>query len=112
MATSPETRPAAPGPEHPAGHAKVAVVYTRPETVFEDLLERELSAPLESLALARLALLYAATGREQEARDAIGRAVELFPRTSISYEKTGNPFKDPSITEQRSEIWRRLGMPE
>jgi len=24
----------------------------------------------------------------------------------------GNPFKDPSITEQRNEIWRRLGMPE
>ena len=82
------------------------------ESVFEDLLERELPAPLGSLVLARLALVLAATGRGQEARDAVQQAVELFPQASISYEKLGSPFKDTSITEQRSEIWRRLGMPE
>ena len=82
------------------------------EAVFEALLERKLPAPLESLVLARLALVLAATGREQEAREAVRQAVKLFPQASISYEKAGNPFKDPSITEQRSETWRRLGMPE
>ena len=53
MATSPETRPAAPGPEYPAGHAKVAVVYTRPETVFEDYrMAMELAGCESSLAKA------------------------------------------------------------
>ena len=36
MATFPETRPAALDQEPRAGHSKVAVVYTRPETVFDD----------------------------------------------------------------------------
>ena len=57
--------------------------------MFEDLLERELPAPLGSLVHARLALVLAATGREQEARDAVQQAVKLFPQASISFEKAG-----------------------
>ena len=82
------------------------------EATFKGLLERDLPAPLGSLVLARLALVLAATGREQAARDSVQQAVELFPQASISHQKAGNPIKDPSITEQRSDVWRRLGMPE
>ena len=44
------------------------------EAVFEGMLERELPAPLESLVLARLALVLAETGREEEAAELETRA--------------------------------------
>ena len=68
--------------------------------------------PSEALARAHLAVVYDAMGREQEARDQVARAVEVDPRTSLSFFKLIRPYKDPSTFDEWSETWRRLGMPE
>ena len=76
-------------------------------------LARPPSSPFyEALARSRLALVYDAMGREQEARDQIARAVEVNPQASISWLKARSPHKDPSALNEWSDTWRRLGMPE
>ncbi len=66
----------------------------------------------EAFARSRLAVVYEAMGREQEARDQVARAVEVFPRASISWFRSTRPYRDPTTLDEWAETWRRLGMPE
>ena len=81
-------------------------------TTLEGLVRGETTRSVESMARIRLALIYAANGQEEEARQEIARSVELFPQRTISLEKAIRPFTDPAIMERRAEVWRRLGLPE
>lgn len=60
----------------------------------------------------RLALVYAATGREDDARESIASAVEAFPPGSIKLIRDTDPYKDPAIVDGWAETLRRLGLPE
>ena len=62
----------------------------------ETHLARPLSSPSwEARARARLAVVYDAMGREQEARDQVARAVEVRPQASISWLKSAIPTRTP-----------------
>ena len=79
----------------------------------ETHLARPPSSPFwEAQARSRLAVVYDAMGREQEARDQVARMVQVFPRASISWLKSVIPYKDPNTMDGWAETWRRLGMPE
>lgn len=60
----------------------------------------------------RLAHVYAATGRDDEARESIARALEAFPPGSIKLVRDAYPFKDQSVVDGWVETLRRLGLPE
>ncbi len=76
-------------------------------------LARPPTSPMfEANVRSHLALVYDAMGREQEARDQVARAVEVYPRTSISHWTLRIPQKEPSTMDGWAETWRRLGMPE
>ncbi len=60
----------------------------------------------------RLALVYAATGREDEARESIASAIEAFPPGSIKLIRDFDPYEDQSIVDGWVETLRRLGLPE
>ena len=60
----------------------------------------------------RLALVYAATGREDEARESIANAMEVFPQGSIKMIRDTDPYKDQSIVDGWVETLTRLGFPE
>ncbi len=80
-------------------------------------LETDLARPpaptiWEAQTRSRLALVYDAMGREQEASDQVARAVEVHPQASISWFRSNRPYKAPGTLDGWAETWRRLGMPE
>ena len=61
-----------------------------------------------------LALVYAETGREEDARKEISRVIKLDKNMTISnwrFTPKGR-FKDPAVMDSWSATWRRLGQPE
>ncbi len=79
----------------------------------ETHLARPPSSPaFEAQTRVRLAVVYDTMGREQEARDQVARAVEVHPRTSITWFRSFRRYKDPSTLDHWAETWSRLGMPE
>ena len=82
------------------------------QEAYHQLFQREPSRSIEMLSRARLALILADLGREDEARAEITKAVELFPRLSTSYMIQSRGYKDNAVNERFKAVWRRLGMPE
>ena len=64
------------------------------------------------LARVRSALILAHNGDEDAARAQVATAVELYPRTSLSFLHRSRPYKDPSLYRRWDPVWQRLGMPE
>ena len=60
----------------------------------------------------RLALVYAATGREEEARESVAQAMEAFPQASVTLLRSMDPYKDQSIVDGWVDTLVRLGFPE
>lgn len=68
--------------------------------------------PDNVLLLARLAMIYAAWGRGEEASKAAQDVFRIDPKFSAQrYVKT-MPYKDPSLAKQALELMRKAGLPE
>ncbi len=107
------------GPTYPnwmlseLAHAyQLAGDYEQAQEAYHQLFQREPSRFIEALSRARLALILADLGQEDEARAEIAKAVEIFPRLSTSYLKQSRRYKDIAVNERFNAVWRRLGMPE
>ena len=72
--------------------------------------EEPITRGAEALDRLALALVYAETGREGDARGEISRVIELDK--NISNRRFAHRFKDPAVMDSWSASWRRLGLPE
>ena len=81
-------------------------------TLFMKFLDRNPVGRTAGMAHANLAVIHNELGQEAEARAEVAKAVDAFPGMSISYIQQSRSFKDSTIHESWSPIWRRLGMPE
>lgn len=70
------------------------------------------SAGMEAGARIMMALALDTAGREQDARDQIILAMEVYSGWTIQSLIPTLPFEDPTIMDTLVETWRRLGLPE
>ena len=61
---------------------------------------------------ARLAMLYAAMDRKEEARASAQDVLRLDPKFSAQRFAKSMPYKDPAVTVQSLELLRKAGLPE
>ena len=58
-----------------------------------------------------LSVAYAHTGRMTEAREAVGKILELTPHATVAKLVAG-PFRDYQLSALFVEGWRKAGLPE
>ena len=75
-------------------------------------LERENNPQFAWDGRMKLALIYAQTNREEEARQTISKARAAYPSGTISDARGYNSFQDAAIFDGWARTWRRLGVPE
>jgi tetratricopeptide (TPR) repeat protein len=68
--------------------------------------------PDNTLLHARLAMLYAALDRKEEARSSVQDVLRIDPKFSAQRYAKSMPYKDPALTAQALELMRRAGLPE
>jgi len=68
--------------------------------------------PDNTLLHARLAMLYAALDRKEEARCSVQDVLRIDPKFSAQRYAKSMPYKDPALTAQALELMRRAGLPE
>jgi tetratricopeptide (TPR) repeat protein len=86
--------------------------YARALATFHVILDQKPAPGREAVALPRLALVYSAMGREEDARNAIARTIVLDPRMSIAQQLGRLPIQDAIKRASIIATWRRLGLPE
>ena len=64
----------------------------------------------EEWALIHLAGLYAAVGREDEARDLMAEAIKINPSLSLEFFKQTQPFKNPAHMQRELETLKTAGL--
>jgi adenylate cyclase len=68
--------------------------------------------PNSTLLHARLAMLYAALDRKEEARASVQDVLRLDPKFSAQRYAKSMPYKDPVVTGQSLELMRNAGLPD
>jgi adenylate cyclase len=68
--------------------------------------------PNSTLLHARLAMLYAALDRKEEARASVQDVLRLDPKFSAKRYVKSMPYNDPAVTAQSLELMRKAGLPE
>jgi adenylate cyclase len=68
--------------------------------------------PDNTLLHARLAMLYAALDRKEEARSSVQDVFRIDPKFSAQRYAKSMTYKDPALTAQALELMRRAGLPE
>ena len=59
-----------------------------------------------------LAIIYAAWGRDKEARAAAEALLRIDPKFSAQRYARSLPYKDPALTAQALELMRKAGLPD
>lgn len=78
---------------------------------YQKVLTRKPGASIAGESYLGLALCYDAQGREGEAREAIAKAVETYPRYTVSHLRGWLLYKDPVYLERYLATVSRLGLP-
>jgi adenylate cyclase len=68
--------------------------------------------PDNALLHARLAMLYAALGRTEEARSSVQEVLRIDSKFSAQRYAKSMPYKDPAVTDQSLELMRKAGLPD
>ena len=67
--------------------------------------------PNNVLLLARLAMIYAAWGRDEEARGSAQAVLQIDPKFSAQRYARSMTYKDPALKAQALELMRKAGLP-
>ncbi|MBN1103250.1 MAG: tetratricopeptide repeat protein [Deltaproteobacteria bacterium] len=68
--------------------------------------------PDNTLLHARLAMLYAALGRKEDAQSSVQDVLRIDPKFSAQRYSKSMPYKDPALTAQALELMRKAGLPD
>jgi adenylate cyclase len=68
--------------------------------------------PDNALLHSRLAMLYAALGRTEEARSSVQEVLRIDSKFSAQRYAKSMPYKDPAVTAQSLELMRKAGLPD
>jgi tetratricopeptide (TPR) repeat protein len=68
--------------------------------------------PNNVLLLARLAMIYAAWGRDEEARSSAQDVLRIDPKFSAQRYARSMTYKDPALRTQALELMRKAGLPD